>query len=629
MNKWIFIGFSLWTSVFYAQQNDSLLSDTLMLQEIVLSDDKLDKWAVGASMLTLDSALTTCQSQDLATLLSSSSHIRIRNYGALASSSIRGAGASHTQVLWNGLRLNNPMTGQFDLSLVPVFFIENIQVQSGGLGVLLGDGAIGGSIHLNNENEFSEENRTRFYTSVGSFGRRNLGVKQTISVSGIRWALALYRSVSENDFPFSHPLYYGAEKKQVHAKQNLKVFQNSISKQFGDNFYASIIYFYQEAERLIPPTFFEAQSTAEQKDKSHRWVLKTNYQQNKVAWNATAAFTSDRLIFIDSLKNIHSNHNTEQFQLNNSLEWELNSKNALRFENTIQHQRIYSKQINANRNNETRSGINLNYRSTIVNSGIIILGLREEVLEQELSPLLPSASFRYTLNDFGVFECSANTSFRRPTWNDRYWTPGGNPDLKVEQGKMLNLSFEKRFEPGIVQKKLKLTTYYGRISDWIIWLPQGAYWSPMNLANVEQKGLELEFQLSYENDFSAMKYQNFSSFQSSTNTEERVSGDAAEGKQLMYVPLWQVNQGLSIMTKKWEFYLQHHFESKRFTTDDHSNSLAAYHTADIGVQKDVAYKRLKLNARLKISNLLNHQYQLVQGRPMPGRALELNFNLYL
>lgn len=629
MNKWIFIGFSLWTSVFYAQQNDSLLSDTLMLQEIVLSDDKLDKWAVGASMLTLDSALTTRQSQDLATLLSSSSHIRIRNYGALASSSIRGAGASHTQVLWNGLRLNNPMTGQFDLSLFPVFFIENIQVQSGGLGVLLGDGSIGGSIHLNNENEFSEENRTRFYTSVGSFGRRNLGVKQAISVSDVRWSLAIYSSASENNFPFSHPLYYGAEKKQVHVKQNLKAFQNSISKQFGDNFYASIIYFYQEAERLIPPTFFEAQSTAEQKDKSHRWVLNTNYQQNKVAWNTTAAFTSDRLIFSDSLKNIHSNHNTEQFQLNNSLEWELNSKNALRFENTIQHQRIYSKQINANRNHETRSGINLNYRGTIVNSGVIILGIREEVLDKELSPLLPSASFRYTFNDFGVFECSANTSFRRPTWNDRFWSPGGNPDLKVEQGKMLNFSFEKRFEPGTIQKKLKLTTYYGRISDWIIWLPQGAYWSPMNLANVEQKGLELEFQLSYENDFSTMKYQNFSSFQSSTNTEERVSGDAAGGKQLMYVPLWQVNQGLSITAKAWEFYLQHHFESKRFTTDDHSNSLAAYHTADIGLHKDVSYKRMNLNAGLKISNLLNHQYQLVQGRPMPGRALELNFNLYL
>ncbi|MFQ3269556.1 MAG: vitamin B12 transporter, partial [Flavobacteriales bacterium] len=151
MNKWIFISFCFWATTVLAQKIDSLNRIPIpMLQEILLSDDKLIDWSMGASVLSLDSSLKQNNSYDLAQLLSSSSHIRIRTYGALATSSIRGAGAAHTQIVWNGLVLNSPMTGQYDLSLIPLFFVENIRVQSGGLSALLGDGAIGGSVHLNN-----------------------------------------------------------------------------------------------------------------------------------------------------------------------------------------------------------------------------------------------------------------------------------------------------------------------------------------------------------------------------------------------------------------------------------------------------------------------------------------------
>ena len=48
MNKWIFVGLSLWTSLLFAQNSDSLIRTEIpMLKEIVLSGDKLDQWAVG------------------------------------------------------------------------------------------------------------------------------------------------------------------------------------------------------------------------------------------------------------------------------------------------------------------------------------------------------------------------------------------------------------------------------------------------------------------------------------------------------------------------------------------------------------------------------------------------------
>ena len=96
-----------------------------LLKEVLLTDDKLSDWTIGASVLNLDSTLERYQGQDLASLLSQETHVRIRNYGALSSSSIRGAGAAHTQVVWNGLFLNSPMNGLYDLSLMPLFFISS------------------------------------------------------------------------------------------------------------------------------------------------------------------------------------------------------------------------------------------------------------------------------------------------------------------------------------------------------------------------------------------------------------------------------------------------------------------------------------------------------------------------
>lgn len=124
-----------------AQRIDTLkTAHGSLLKEVLLTDDKLSDWTIGASVLNLDSTLERYQGQDLASLLSQETHIRIRNYGALSSSSIRGAGAAHTQVVWNGLFLNSPMNGLYDLSLMPLFFIQNVQIQSGGLGSLLGSG---------------------------------------------------------------------------------------------------------------------------------------------------------------------------------------------------------------------------------------------------------------------------------------------------------------------------------------------------------------------------------------------------------------------------------------------------------------------------------------------------------
>ena len=64
----------------------------------------------------------------LADILSQSTSVFIKNYGrgTLATASFRGTAPSHTQVLWNGMKINSPMLGQVDFSLIPSYFINDI-----------------------------------------------------------------------------------------------------------------------------------------------------------------------------------------------------------------------------------------------------------------------------------------------------------------------------------------------------------------------------------------------------------------------------------------------------------------------------------------------------------------------
>ncbi len=630
MNKLLFISFCFLATTVLAQKIDSLDRTPIpMLHEIILSDDKLIDWSMGASIQSLDSSLKVYKSYDLAQLLASSTHIRIRTYGALATSSIRGAGAAHTQVLWNGISLNSPMTGQYDLSLMPLFFAKNLQVQSGGLSYLLGDGAIGGSLHINNELQFNQGKHYSILKSLGSFGEFNLGVKANLSNNKSAVEIAIHRHWSKNNFPYTNPYNSTETIKGTHANQFSRALQVSFSKKLSESFRADFIYFYQEANRLIPPTLYEAFSTAEKEEKAHRYLLKTKFVKESIKWTSNTSFSSDRLIYVDSLKDINANHNTEQYSFKQALEVKLNPRNRIRIEQRALHQIINSKSILGRDNKETRFAVAANYHHTYSNNLAFLLSSRQEFLENHNSPFLPSLGLTYSPAKIGLFECSLSRSYRNPSWNDLYWDPGGNPDLKPEDGLMLNLSYLKSIKHKNFATDIKLATYYGKISDWIIWLPVNGYWTPENFALVEQKGLELETILSLLTKVGVFKFTNLGSLQLSTNLSERVTGDHALGKQLIYVPLLQLNESFSWSKNSLGFTMNYHYESRRFTADDHSSELAAYNIASIALYKKVKLKYTMLDIGFNIDNLFSQDYQLVQGRPMPGRTLKLNFHCYL
>ena len=74
-----------------------------------------------------------------------------------------------------------------------------------------------------------------------------------------------------------------------------------------------------------------------------------------------------------------------------------------------------------------------------------------------------------------------------------YFQPGGNPDLKTEEGYTYDAGME--FQIGHKENYIKgdATVYRSDIDNWIIWLPTHyGYWEARNVKKVKGKGIELK-----------------------------------------------------------------------------------------------------------------------------------------
>ena len=86
----------------------------------------------------------------MADILTFNSSIFVKSYGraTLSTVSFRGTSASHTQVTWNGMRINNPMLGMTDFSMIPSYFIDDASLLHGTSSVNMAGGGLGGLVKL-------------------------------------------------------------------------------------------------------------------------------------------------------------------------------------------------------------------------------------------------------------------------------------------------------------------------------------------------------------------------------------------------------------------------------------------------------------------------------------------------
>ena len=106
---------------------------------------------IGTQQTKFDTlALKENISLSMADVLAFNSAIFVKSYGraTLSTVAFRGTSPSHTQVSWNGMKINNPMLGMTDFSMIPSYFIDDASLLHGTSSVNETGGGLGGAVKL-------------------------------------------------------------------------------------------------------------------------------------------------------------------------------------------------------------------------------------------------------------------------------------------------------------------------------------------------------------------------------------------------------------------------------------------------------------------------------------------------
>ncbi len=582
-------------------------------------------WQVDSSTLSRFKTLS------LAQLLQQESGIFIKNYspGSLATSSLRGGSAQHTATLWNGFQITSPMLGQIDFSLLPVGIFQQIQVEHGEGSALWGSGAVAGTIHLNNQARFNQGISLSIGGSGGSFNTNNQNIGINYSDSNYALQFDCYRQFSENNFLFQDP-FSSSERRMNHAKFNVLGTMLNQSFKWRKSI-LSLRIWSQLANREIPPTLMESTAEATQKDQAHRFALEHFYQNKKWKSNSRLGFFTENLDFRQ-----HHNANSSlsqtqsllsetdwKFKLLKNLELQFGAHSTLAFAESNGYENLKSQLRFA-----VFYGISHQFKHWWQQQFFV----RKEWVDNIHVPLTYSYGSTFQIHKHLSIKANAAYLFRVPTLNDRFWSPGGNPDLKPEKGHSIDFGLYYQLKENKTwSQKLSVCVYHRRLHDWIIWLPQQTYWSPQNLMQVWSRGLEI-------NQFSAFRKGNWYyalqsnlSLSYSTNEKAKMENDASLHKQLIYTPVLQYNIGFTLAWKSLEFYWQQGFVGERFISTDNTHSLPAFHLSNFRTTWKSKLKNQPFHLFIQVNNLFNNSYQVMAMRPMPLRHFQIGgqFNLQL
>ena len=618
--------------------------DTLAVQRLPavrVAGLQPSRFAVGSRRLTLDSlALNNYRTGTLTDVLSARTALYLKNYGPgqLASITLRGTSARHTAVLWNGFNINLPSLGEADFSLLPLNGTTTVTVQPGPAGAIYGNGAVGGTVQLSSAADGAAAwGRGWQGTAQADYGSFGLGAGLlTASFSNQKVALrtsAGYRQAT-NDFPY----YVREAAGQVrHHQENAALRQASFSQDLtlrvGQRGEVTAAVWLTDADRQIQPGIGTNNTHAQERDQSRRVLAGYRRVSSRHEWTARAAWFEDVLNYRDDLNGLsESMVRTSQGQAEHT--WRFAPNASVRLGAEAQHFAARVDGYGAAPRTENRfSGFAL-LRYDPRPRLRLSLNLRQAVLPGRRPPLTPTAGAEWVVLEGGrqalSLKGNASRSYRAPTLNERYWRPGGNPDLRPEESVGYEAGLLHTLRPGAAHLRLEteLTAYRQLVDNWVQWTPGVAYWSPRNLRQVRAQGLEVSSTLTWQPGAYQLTARGAYAYTQSRKTRGAAADADPVGRQLPFVPLHTAAFSTDHAWHGWQLGTTLTFTGHRYTDASATDFLPQYLLLNASVGRTLAVGAgWKLLVLAQGYNLTNQEYQSYQNRALPRRHGSLSLRV--
>ena len=451
------------------------LSKGLHIPEVTIYGKRPMK-EIGVQKTRLDSTvLKESIALSMADVLTFNSSIFVKSYGraTLSTVSFRGTSPSHTQVSWNGIRINNPMLGMTDFSMIPSYFIDDATLLHGTSSVNETGGGLGGSVRLSTQPANAEGFGMQYIQGIGSFKTSDEFLRLTYGDDHWQSSTRLVYSSSPNEFSYRNHdkkeniydedmtiigQYYPKEKNRSGSFKDMHFLQEVYyNTRKGDRFGLNAWYIQSNRELPMLTTDYGNESDFEnrQREETFRGVLSWDHLRENWKVSAKGVYVHTQMKYDykrDAGNGVmtpmtRSRSKVDTFYGQSEAEYYI-GKEWLFTANASVHQHfVESRDKNIIRQDGNQAIVGYS-KGRVEFSGAasakwqpnerigMSVVLREEMYGKSWTPLIPAFFIDGIVSERGNIMLKASTSrnFRFPTLNDLYFLPGGNPNLKRESG---------------------------------------------------------------------------------------------------------------------------------------------------------------------------------------------------
>ena len=589
----------------------------------------VDAAAASSSVERLDAVDLAAQgSHTLGDALDGLAGLRVRRYGplgSLQSVSLRGSSSGHTTVIADGVRLDSMQGSMTDVGRWRADDLQSVEVAKGGHSAQYGTGAGAGVILLEGL-PVDALPTAKLTMQAGAFGFRgaDLGFTVPTGVGGAR--ISVGRREATNDYAYE---WLDKERR----RDNADVEQDHARLRWDLPFDRGDWTLTAMASRRVtgapgaetgaaPPA---VEDRARQSDDEQLVGVRGRLYVGEWRLEPTLNARRTEQRYVDPLIDVDSVHRPNKVYGGAVASRELGATHVA---GGIDGERQAITSTDVTDTERTRAGAFVMALRRLdlpdgapIDSAQLDVSARGDAYRDFGSVGSPRAGIVLRRSSARLF-ANIGRSFRAPTFNDLYWSPGGNPDLEPERG--AHRAFGVGWGDG--RLTVEASRYHTRFTNEIRWAPRAdGSWSPMNVSRSRKSGWDGSFSVRQ----GAWRASLRGSRTAAVDISEDPSTNDTYGMQLRLTPEHMASGEVMYGAERWGARAQHRWVGRSFTRADGKGELDAYGVLAVGAWRQFRVAGMDYEARVDGTNALDQAYIIIPGYPMPGRSVAITLGASL
>ena len=578
--------------------------------------------------------------------------VQVKDYGGVGGMktvNIRGLGAGHTGVTYDGVQVGDCQSGQVDLSRFTLDNVSLVSLQIGQEDNIYQSAKAYTSAGLINISTLQgvSDRKPHLTTTLrtGSYGlfAPSLLYHQQLSRLGI----GAYTSYEKADGVYWFTLKNGI--KTIHERRNnsdIKTWRGELNMSYQLTDKQTLqwkAYGFTSNRGLPGAVIYDNTYSAERlRDKNvFTQMLYENRFSNRIKMKAAAKwnYAWSRYSDIPASGYKEDTYRQNETYLTATLWTNPLQGLNLSFAQDYAHNHLsmtLPKAASPTRNSLwTALAANYQIGSFSVNASLLATNIYERVKQGNASNgfhrLSPAFSMQWRcLQDFRL-RFGYKDIFRTPTLNELYYTGIGNRHLNPEKSRMWNLgtTYSHTFNHTL-QLSLTADGYFGNVTDKIIAVPKMFYWQMMNAGKVRQLGLDVSANIEkrWGNDWTVSATGSYSLMKATDISNPTV---VYYRNQIAYTPLHSGSASVLLHTPWLDFSYNVLFMGERYTLSYNipDNRMKPFADHSITISREFNINKQQLQVQFDVRNLGNKNYEVVRFYPMPGTNWRLSVSWVL